>query len=373
MKETRLHTEKRRFILSGGGTGGHLFPAIAIANRLMKEFPESEMLFVGAEGRMEMEKVPKAGYKIEGLWISGFQRNHLIKNINLPLKLLKSFLKARRIIKRFKPHIAIGTGGYASFPILYIASKKGVPTLIQEQNFFPGITNKWLAKRVDRVCTVHSGMEKYFPADKIRITGNPVRDEIDTGRVNSEEAYKSFNLDSSRKTVLVVGGSLGARTLNEALLQQKDDLLSDDMQLIWQTGSAFKEKLVGNGIESSPGFWAGTFIDNMADAYAIADLVVSRAGAIAISELAIMGKAVILVPSPNVTEDHQTKNAMALVRDDAAILLEDKKVEKELIPLIKGLIKNDSRLESLRSNIKAFAKADATERIVMEVRKLLGI
>ena len=372
MTKEKTNRTDPRFILSGGGTGGHLFPAIAIANELKREFPEASFLFVGAMGRIEMDKVPIAGYPIEGLWISGFQRGNLLKNITLPLKLLKSFYKAKKLIHQFKPDIVIGTGGYASFPVLYVASGKGIPTLIQEQNFFPGITNKWLSKKVDRVCTVFSGMEKYFPEEKIAITGNPVRDEIKPGVMNREEACRRFQLDPSKKTLLVVGGSLGARTLNESILATIEQIKAKGIQLIWQSGRSFEERLKLCSIESTPGFWAETFIEDMAAAYIAADVVVSRAGAISLSELAIMEKAVILVPSPNVTEDHQTKNALSLVKENAAILVKDEDAPKELIERVFMLMENEeSRIELIR-NIKGFAKVEATKLIVSEIKNLIG-
>ncbi|MBT4967748.1 MAG: undecaprenyldiphospho-muramoylpentapeptide beta-N-acetylglucosaminyltransferase [Bacteroidetes bacterium] len=360
-----------RFILSGGGTGGHLFPAIAIANQLKAKFPDAEFLFVGAKGKMEMEKVPLSGYEIKGLWISGFQRNELWRNLNLPFKLLDSFIKSRRIIKKFKPTVAIGTGGYASFPLLFMASRNNIPTLIQEQNFFPGISNKLLAKHVDKVCTVYPGMEKYFPKEKIVITGNPIRADIQLSTQNKDKYYEIFGFDKNKKTLLVIGGSLGAKTINQAILSGIDYLKEKDIQLIWQTGRYYDELTEIHGVETCKNCWIGSFINNMGVAYSIADLVVSRAGAISISELAVLGKASILIPSPNVAEDHQTKNAMALADGKASLVLNDKEAVEKLIPMVLNTINSDHVLNELSKNIENFARPESTSEIVKEVEKLI--
>jgi UDP-N-acetylglucosamine--N-acetylmuramyl-(pentapeptide) pyrophosphoryl-undecaprenol N-acetylglucosamine transferase len=372
MTHRNTHIKKPyRFVLSGGGTGGHLFPAIAIANQLKKNYPDAAFLFVGAKGKIEMEKVPLSGFEIEGLWISGFQRHDLWKNISLPFKLMSSILKSRRIIRKFKPDIAIGTGGYASFPLLFVAARKGIPTLIQEQNFFPGISNKLLAKKVHKICTVYPGMEKYFPKEKIIITGNPIRSDISLSSENSAKYYDHFNLDKSKKTLLVIGGSLGARTINQAILAGKELIEKQDIQLIWQTGRYYDELKKTHKLESTKACWIGPFINNMGVAYSIADLVISRAGAISISELAVLQKACILIPSPNVAEDHQTKNAMALVQAKAALMLKDHEAMEKLIPLALKTIENEKVLEELTSNMADFAKPESTSEIVGEITKLI--
>jgi UDP-N-acetylglucosamine--N-acetylmuramyl-(pentapeptide) pyrophosphoryl-undecaprenol N-acetylglucosamine transferase len=358
-----------RFILSGGGTGGHLFPAIAIANELKKQFPESEFLFVGAKGKMEMEKVPKAGYKIEGLWIGGFQRQNMLKNLSLPFKIISSLNKSGRLLRKFKPDVVIGTGGYASFPLIYKAAKKGIPSLIQEQNFFPGVTNKYLSKYVNSVCTVYEGMEKYFAKEKIKITGNPIRKELLT-KVDKKEAFAKFGLQEDKKTLLVIGGSLGARTLNLAMKKSLQNLLNSDIQIIWQTGKFYIEELKKE-VSTHPNLWMDAFIDDMPSAYAAADLVVSRAGAISISELAALGKACVLIPSPNVAEDHQTKNAMSLVKEKAAELIPDKDAVSMLENQVLVLLSEELKLNELSKNILAFAKPNATELIVEEIKQLI--
>ncbi|HPD65271.1 MAG TPA: undecaprenyldiphospho-muramoylpentapeptide beta-N-acetylglucosaminyltransferase [Bacteroidia bacterium] len=371
MNHTTDSSKMYRFIISGGGTGGHLFPAIAIANKLRSIFPNSKFLFVGALGKLEMEKVPLEGYEIKGLWISGFQRDDLWKNITLPLKLIYSFLRSYFILKKFKPHIAIGTGGYASFPLLYIASILKIPTIIQEQNFFPGISNKLLAKKVDRVCTVYSGMEKYFPSGKIIITGNPVRDDIRLDIHNKDKYYQLFSLTSGKKTLLVLGGSLGARTINEALLRCYEKLLQSEIQIIWQAGR-YHHQLMEKFQSSIPsGLFLTPFIQQMAEAYSVADLVVSRAGAITLSELAVMEKPAILIPSPNVTEDHQTKNAMALVEKQAAILITDKEAVEKLGTVVTELIHNEKLLNELSQNISLFSRKESTAEIAEVIVNLI--
>jgi UDP-N-acetylglucosamine--N-acetylmuramyl-(pentapeptide) pyrophosphoryl-undecaprenol N-acetylglucosamine transferase len=353
-----------RVILSGGGTGGHIFPAVAIANAVKETAPGSEILFVGAKGRMEMEKVPAAGYPIEGLWISGLQRRLTVDNLLFPFKVISSLYDARKIIKYFKPNVVVGTGGYASGPTLRMASWLGIPTLIQEQNSFPGITNKMLASKADRICVAYPGMEKFFPASKISITGNPVRHDIEFNTVSKAEALKYFGLNGEKITLLVVGGSLGARTINHSIHAGLRILSDSNIQVIWQTGTHYAiqaSKAVLdyhlNGILTKP------FIKEMDMAYSAADIVVSRAGAIAISELCLAGKPSILVPSPNVAEDHQTKNAQALSSRDAAILVTDSDAPISLISTITTLASNHTQQEKLSTNISAMAIRNSARQI----------
>lgn len=313
-----------RIIISGGGTGGHIFPAVSIANAIKAKYPEAKILFVGALGRMEMQRVPAAGYEIKGLPICGFDRKHLFKNIAVLFKIWKSQRMAKKIINDFKPMAAVGVGGYASGPTLNVCASKGIPCLIQEQNSYAGVTNKLLAKKADRICVAYEGMERFFPADKIIMTGNPVRQNVLETTVTVEEARKQFGLAPEKKTILLVGGSLGARTINESVLQNLDKIAKSDIQFIWQTGKYYKasiaEQMKGKEL---PNLKIMDFISDMGAAYKAADLVISRAGASSISEFCLIGKPVILVPSPNVAEDHQTKNAMALVNKDAAIYVKD--------------------------------------------------
>lgn len=357
-----------RIIISGGGTGGHIFPAIAIANALKAKLPDTEILFVGAEGRMEMEKVPAAGYKIVGLWISGFQRKLSMKNFLVPFKIIASMLKASRIIKEFKPDAVVGVGGYASGPMLQTAVRKKIPTLIQEQNSFPGITNKILAKKVDKICVAYNGMEKYFPKEKLIITGNPVRQDITDLQQKKSEACIFFGISPERKTLLVIGGSLGALTINESIAGCLKLLAENNIQIVWQTGKSYYET-AQQIVNSSPngGGWTGAFITRMDFAYSIADMVVSRAGAISVSELCIAGKAAILVPSPNVAEDHQTKNAMALVNQNAALLVKDSEARAVLGKKIMELMNDAMLRNSLEKNISRFAKKDSASVIADEV------
>jgi UDP-N-acetylglucosamine--N-acetylmuramyl-(pentapeptide) pyrophosphoryl-undecaprenol N-acetylglucosamine transferase len=362
-----------RIILSGGGTGGHFYPALAIANRFRDLYPGAEILFVGAYGKIEMEKAPLAGYPIEGLHIGGFNRKNMMKNLLLPVKVIRSLIKARGIINRFRPDAVVGTGGYASFPLIYVASKRKIPSLIQEQNFFPGITNKYLARYVNTICTVSPGMERYFPAEKIVITGNPVRASLSVGGKATEDTYRSFGLDSSLKTLLVLGGSLGARTINRAVMSGLDLIANTTgVQVLWQTGRIYYEniqaELAGKVL---PNIHFMPFIDRMDAAYSMADLVVSRSGAISISELAVLGKPVILVPSPNVAEDHQTKNALSLVKENAALMIGDNDAFEKLIPAALELINNEQYLRKLSANISLFSKPDATDTIVNEIVKLI--
>lgn len=361
-----------RVIISGGGTGGHVFPAIAIANRIKFEFPEADILFIGAEGKMEMTKVPEAGYKIEGLWISGLQRRLTTKNLTLPFKLLSSLLKARKIIKRFKPDVVIGVGGYASAPTLKIASMLKIPTIVQEQNSYPGKTNKILSKTVTKICVAYENLERFFPAHKIELTGNPVRKKVVEIEGLREKGFEFFKLDANKKTVLVVGGSLGAKTLNESFVNKLKQLQDKDVQLIWQCGSyQFEEMKALTSDLDMKGIVLTEFINEMELAYAAADVIISRAGAIAISELCIIGKPIILVPSPNVAEDHQTKNAMALVTDEAAIFISDAEAREKLVSRVLELLDDAKEQKKLSDNILKKAIANADERIVNVVKSIM--
>lgn len=355
-----------KVIISGGGTGGHIFPAIAIANALREIEQGVEILFVGAQDKMEMEKVPAAGYKIEGLWISGLQRRLTVKNLLFPLKVILSLMKAKSLIKKFNPDVAIGTGGFASGPLLRAACSLGIPALIQEQNSFPGITNKILAKQVNKVCVAYQGMETYFPKEKIVITGNPVRQDIKDLEGKRLEAFNFFGLNPNNKTVLAVGGSLGARTINESMQNCIDKLLLNNIQVIWQTGKNFTLSM-----EKKQGCWRDVFITRMDLAYAAADIVVSRAGAISLSELAIIRKPAILIPSPNVAEDHQTKNAMVLVSKNAAIIIKDSEAKEKLGKEIITLISDEKKKSELKENIAKFAFPDAAHVIASEAIKLI--
>jgi len=362
-----------RIIISGGGTGGHIFPAIAIANALKEKCNgQVEILFVGAEGRMEMEKVPAAGYKIEGLWISGLQRKLTIKNLSFPFKVISSLLKARKIMKAFKPDAVVGTGGYASGPMLRVASGSGIPTLIQEQNSYPGITNKMLAKRVDRICVAYEGMERFFPKSKIILTGNPVRQDILKLDGKRARAAEFFGLDNEKKTILVIGGSLGARTLNETVQAGLKQLTDAGLQLVWQTGKAFYPEAV-NALKpfEGKGLFAFDFISKMDFAYVMADVVISRAGASSVSELCLVKKASILVPSPNVAEDHQTKNAMALVNHQAALLVKDFEARKILIGEAIQLAGDVAQVKKLETNISKMAYSDSAVVIANEIMSLI--
>lgn len=361
-----------KVIISGGGTGGHIFPAIAIANKIKEKYPQCEILFVGAEGKMEMEKVPKAGYKIVGLPIRGIQRKLTLKNFLVPFKLIASLIQAKKLIKKFNPDVAIGVGGYASAATLRVASKQKVPTLIQEQNSYPGITNKWLAKRAKTICVAYDNLERFFPVEKIVKTGNPIRNEVVEIEGKRDEAFKHFDLDPNKKTVLVIGGSLGARTLNSSFENNINKLLEKDIQVIWQCGKFYFDELKSK-VEAldSKNIYLSDFIFKMDFAYAASDIIVSRAGAISVSEVCLISKPVILVPSPNVSEDHQTKNAMALVSEKAAILIKDDEANEKLIQEINELITDEKRCDSLSQNIKKFGISDATDRILIEIEKLV--
>lgn len=365
-----------RAIISGGGTGGHIFPAIAIANEIKRQFPGADILFIGAKNRMEMEKVPQAGFPIEGLWISGLQRRLTWKNLLFPFKILCSWLKARRIIKRFAPDIVVGVGGYSSGPSLKAARSLGIPYMIQEQNSYPGITNKILAKNAEIICTAYDGMGRWFPDEKTFLTGNPVRSLIVQNKTTSEEGKAFFELDPAKTTVLIVGGSLGARTINESIAQGLELFARNDLQIIWQTGKSYHEtalqkvkdlcdKGMKNDIKILP------FIAEMDKAYAAADIVVSRAGAIAISELCLVGKPAILVPSPNVAEDHQTKNAQRLSNRHAALLVKDTDARENLAEVICSLSKDEKLKKTLQENILKMGIGDADKKIVELLKKFL--
>ncbi len=354
-------------LLSGGGTGGHIYPAIAIANELKARHPQANFLFVGAKDRMEMEKVPEAGYQIKGLWISGIQRSLSLKNLSFPFKLLSSLWNAKKIVKQFKPDIVIGTGGFASGPTLLVASKKGIPTLIQEQNSFPGITNKLLAKKVNKICVAYDKLERFFPANKIIKTGNPVRQDLLT-TPDLSEAKAFFKLDESKKTLLILGGSLGARAINKLLEKNIDWLVKKGVQVIWQTGKLYYEEY--KKYDDLAGVQTHAFLNRMDLTYAAADFIISRAGAGSISELCIVGKPTIFIPSPNVAEDHQTKNALAVVKNDGAILLEEKNGSM-FQSVFESLLKDDEQQKLLGDNIKKLALPNATNTIVDEIEKLI--
>lgn len=361
-----------RVIVSGGGTGGHIFPAVSIANAIKAVRPDAKILFVGAEGRMEMQRVPAAGYEIKGLPIMGFNRAHLLKNVNVVLHLLKSLRLARRIIKDFRPDVAVGVGGYASGATLYECSRMGIPCLIQEQNSYAGVTNKLLAKRVQKICVAYEGMERFFPKDKLLLTGNPVRQNLLEEKITKEDARRKFGLEPDKKTVLIVGGSLGAHTMNESVMQHLDLIRDSGVQFIWQTGKYYSAKIAEfmKGKEL-PNLKFMDFISDMGAAYKAADLVISRAGASSISEFQLIGKPVILVPSPNVAEDHQTKNAMALVNHQAALFVSDADAPARLIKEALKTVESDDQLASLSSNIVKMGKKDSAAVIAAEVLKLV--
>ena len=361
-----------RIIISGGGTGGHIFPAVSIANALKKQHPDTEILFVGAEGRMEMQRVPAAGYRIIGLPVAGFDRKHLLKNIGVLVKLVRSQLKARKIIKDFKPHAAVGVGGYASGPTLKVAGSMGVPTLLQEQNSYAGVTNKLLAKQAAKICVAYEGMERFFDKNKIILTGNPVRQNLLDTKLSREEAVRSFGLDTTKKTVLIIGGSLGARTINRCVMQGLEKIKASGVQFIWQTGKFYidEAKAAVRQAGELPMLYVTDFIADMATAYRAADLVISRAGAGSISELCLLEKPVILVPSPNVAEDHQTKNALALVNKDAALYVKDSEAADKLLDEAVKAVNQPETLKNLSTNIAKLAFRDSADVIAAEVYKL---
>ena len=367
-----------RIIISGGGTGGHIYPAIAIANALRSMRPDTKILFVGARGRMEMQKVPEAGYRIEGLWISGLQRQLTTDNLAFPLKVASSVIKSFRILDKFRPDVAVGVGGFASGPLLYAASLKKIPALLQEQNSYAGLTNKMLANQVQKICVAHHGMERFFPKDKLVFTGNPIRHDIVTLAAEGVDSRRAegleyFGLSADQPTLLVVGGSLGARTLNESVLAGVEKLTTQGVQVIWQSGKTAYQAMGAQltAIDHRPGIQLREFLTRMDLAYAVADVVVSRAGALAISELALVRKPVIFVPSPNVAEDHQRKNAEALVKEDAALMVLDADAPRHLIDQAIALLNDPSRQQVLQQNIGQLARPEAAQQIAEEVLSLV--
>ena len=360
--------EKLKFILSGGGTGGHIYPAVAIANELKSRFPTAEFLFVGAKDKMEMQKVPQAGYKIEGLWIAGLQRKLSFQNAMFPFKLIDSLWKSRKIIKDFKPNVVIGTGGFASGPLLQMATMFNIPTLIQEQNSYPGITNKILSKKTNKICVAYENLERFFPKEKMILTGNPVRQDLIDSGDKKAEAIHYFNLDTNKKTLLILGGSLGARRVNQLIEKELDNLNALNVQVIWQCGKLYFEdykKYNSNNVQVL------AFIDRMDLVYAAADIVISRAGASSVSELCIVGKPVIFIPSPNVAEDHQTKNAKSIVDKKGALMLKESELETQFNIVFEALLKDIGKQDQLSRNIKQLALPNATKQIADEVVKLI--
>ncbi|WP_088124944.1 undecaprenyldiphospho-muramoylpentapeptide beta-N-acetylglucosaminyltransferase [Roseivirga misakiensis] len=362
-----------RLIISGGGTGGHVYPAIAIANAFMARFEDAEILFVGAKGKMEMQKVPEAGYPIEGLWISGLQRKLTLDNLSFPLKLIDSILKSRKIIKRFKPDAVVGVGGYASGPLLRVATKKRIPSVIQEQNSYAGLTNKVLAGRVSKICVAYPGMEKFFPANKIVMTGNPVRSDISNLTNKRATGLKHFGLSEDKPVLMILGGSLGARTLNDSMVDGIEALVGANVQVIWQCGKFYYKEMSAKLEASAHGglIHLFEFLKEMDLAYAAADVVISRAGALSVSELSIAGKPTLFVPSPNVAEDHQSKNAKAMVDNEAALLVKDSEAKENLIKRAIELINDQAEQEKLAKNIKTMARPAAAEEIVNEIVNLI--
>jgi UDP-N-acetylglucosamine--N-acetylmuramyl-(pentapeptide) pyrophosphoryl-undecaprenol N-acetylglucosamine transferase len=358
-----------KFILSGGGTGGHIYPAIAIANELKSRFPNAEILFVGAKDKMEMQKVPQAGYKIEGLWIAGLQRKLTMQNAMFPLKLMSSLWKSRKIIRGFKPDAVIGTGGFASGPLLQAANSFGIPTVIQEQNSYPGITNKLLSKKANAICVAYENLERFFPKEKIVFTGNPVRQDLVEVNSKRQEGIEYFKLDSNKKTLLVLGGSLGARRVNQLIEKELDFLLEKGIQVFWQCGKLYFEDY--KKYNDKQNVQVVSFIDRMDLIYAAADFVISRAGASSVSELCLVGKPTIFIPSPNVAEDHQTKNAKAIVDKNGAILLKENELDEKFETTFFDLISNEKWQNEISSNIKSLAKPNATKDIVEEIVKLI--
>lgn len=357
-----------RVIISGGGTGGHIFPAISIANAIKAKQPDASILFVGAEGRMEMQRVPAAGYEIIGLPVAGFDRKNLLRNVSVLAKLLRSQVKARTIVKTFRPDVAVGVGGYASGPLLKTAGMMEVPTLIQEQNSYAGVTNKLLAKKACKICVAYEHMERFFPESKILMTGNPVRQDL-TVAVDRKEAFQTFGLDASKKTILVVGGSLGAGSINQCMIAALEQIRKSDVQFIWQTGKFYYEKAMTavNTVDPIPNLHVTDFISQMNHAYAVADLIISRAGAGSISEFCLLGKSVILVPSPNVAEDHQTKNALALSEKGAAVLIRDADAAEQLVPTALQTVEDEVLLSGLKEQISKLALPNSANIIADEV------
>lgn len=357
-----------KVIISGGGTGGHIYPAIAIAKEIERRYPDTQFLFVGARDRMEMEKVPQAGYKIEGLWISGIQRKLSLENLKFPFKLLSSLMKSRKIVKKFQPDVVIGTGGFASGPLLYMAARKKIPTLIQEQNSYAGITNKLLSKKATIICVAYDAMERFFPKDKIVKTGNPVRSDLLSISSKRSDALSKYDLTPNAKTILIIGGSLGARAVNRLISTHLDFFKKQGVQLLWQTGKLYYEQYKQYQSENVQ---VMAYIDQMDLAYAAADIIVSRAGASSVSELCIVGKATLFIPSPNVAEDHQTKNAEAVSSKQAAILIKESQADTAFATTIASLLQDEAKRTALGQNIKALALPDATQHIVNEVENLI--
>jgi UDP-N-acetylglucosamine--N-acetylmuramyl-(pentapeptide) pyrophosphoryl-undecaprenol N-acetylglucosamine transferase len=361
--------KKLKFILSGGGTGGHIYPAIAIANELKSRFPDAEFLFVGAQDKMEMQKVPQSGYAIEGLWIAGLQRKLTLQNAMFPLKLVSSLLKSRKIIKKFKPDVVIGTGGFASGPLLQTANTLNIPTVIQEQNSYPGITNKLLSKKANAICVAYENLEQFFPKNKIVFTGNPVRQDILDIDSKRSEALSYFNLDENKKTLLVIGGSLGARRINQLIAKEIDFLRNNNLQIIWQCGNLYMADY--KHFSEVENIQVVSFIDRMDLIYAAADFVISRAGASSVSELCLVGKPTIFIPSPNVAEDHQTKNAKAIVDKNGALLIKESELDEKFESVFNKLIHDENLQKSLSENMKKLAKPNATKDIVEQIVKLI--
>ena len=365
--------KKLKFILTGGGTGGHIYPALAIANELKLRFPDAEFLFVGAQDKMEMQKVPQAGYKIEGLWIAGLQRKITLQNAMFPFKLISSLWKSRKILKNFNPDVVIGTGGFASGPLLQMANSLNIPTVIQEQNSFPGITNKLLSKKANKICVAYENLDRFFPKDKIILTGNPVRQDLLEVNSKRNEALDYFKLDESKKTLLVLGGSLGSRRINQLIASQIDFITNQNIQIIWQCGKLYFDEYsknpsivkVGNAVQVT------AFIDRMDLVYAAADIIISRAGASSVSELCLVGKPTVFIPSPNVAEDHQTKNANAIVEKKGAILIKESELDEKFQSIFSNLIQDTNLQNELSQNIKKLAKPSATIDIVNEIVKLI--
>ena len=357
-----------KFIISGGGTGGHIYPAIAIANELKSRFPKAEFLFVGAQDKMEMQKVPQAGYAIKGLWIAGLQRKLTLRNLLFPVKLISSLWKSRAIINSFKPDVVIGTGGFASGPLLQMANSLNIPTLIQEQNSYPGITNKLLSKKANKICVAYENLDRFFPNDKMILTGNPVRQDLISIDSKRAEAIKYFNLDPAKKTLLILGGSLGARRVNQLIEKELDFFASQNVQIIWQCGKFYLDeykKYDSNNVQVL------AFIDRMDLVYAAADFVISRAGASSVSELSIVGKPVLFIPSPNVAEDHQTKNAKSIVDKKGALMIKESELDENFSSVFSDLVTNENLQKQLSENIKKLAKVNATNDIVDEIVKLI--
>ena len=359
-----------KFILSGGGTGGHIYPAIAIANELKSRFPDAEFLFVGAQDKMEMQKVPQAGYAIKGLWIAGLQRRLTFDNALFPIKLVSSLLKSRAIIRKFKPDVVIGTGGFASGPLLQAAAMAGIPTVIQEQNSYPGITNKLLAKKARKICVAYDNLDSFFPKEKMILTGNPIRQDLIAIDSKREEAIRYFNLDANKKTLLVLGGSLGARRINQLIANEIAAFSDQNIQVIWQCGKLYFEDY--KHFSENKNIQVLSFIDRMDLVYAAADVVISRAGASSVSELCVVGKPVIFIPSPNVSEDHQTKNAQAILDKKGGLMIKESELDEKFSTVFNDLISNENLQKELSENIKKLAKVNATKEIVDEIEKIIG-